>query len=229
MKPGNSQAHFVTMIGGVLVAGIVIVLAVHAVRPIVVDRYLFAIPVLVCALMAVPAARFTHDTLLFSLLTLVSVVVAAAPMMREGIKPLWQKDAQTIAKIVAGCPTTAVYAASGWALGPAAATRAARREDPVFARAYHLLAKGQGYAVRYIGQSATTYAKPGACPVLLWYEHTPNNAEDDLPAAVEEAGLTGLQDFAPFGNPQRYGFYRPRGPPVSGAERHRAEDGVGHT
>jgi hypothetical protein len=29
--------------------------------------------------------------------------------------------------------------------------------------------------------------------VLLWFEHTPNEAEDDLPAAVEAAGLTGLQ------------------------------------
>ena len=113
--------------------------------------------------------------------------------MRDGIKPLWQEDARTIAKIVADCSTTAVYAASGWALGPAAETRTARREDPVFARAYHLLANGHGYAVRYIGQGATANAKPGACPVLLWYEHTPNNAEDDLPAAVEEAGLTGLQ------------------------------------
>ena len=29
---------------------------------------------------------------------------------------------------------------------------------------------------------------------LLWFEHSPNEAEDDLPAAVEAAGLTGLQD-----------------------------------
>ena len=29
--------------------------------------------------------------------------------------------------------------------------------------------------------------------MLLWYEHTPNDAELDLLAAVEEAGLTGLQ------------------------------------
>ena len=29
--------------------------------------------------------------------------------------------------------------------------------------------------------------------MLLWYEHTPNEAEDDLPAAVEAAGLTGLE------------------------------------
>lgn len=31
-------------------------------------------------------------------------------------------------------------------------------------------------------------------PVLLWVEHTPNDAENDLPAAVREAGLEGLQE-----------------------------------
>ena len=29
--------------------------------------------------------------------------------------------------------------------------------------------------------------------MLLWFERTPNDAEDDLPAAVQAACLTGLQ------------------------------------
>ena len=61
------------MIGAVLVAGMAIVLAVHAVQPIVVDRYLFAVPVLVSALLAVPAARLARDRWLFGLLALVAV------------------------------------------------------------------------------------------------------------------------------------------------------------
>jgi hypothetical protein len=189
----ESQLHFVAIIVSALVAGVAIILAVHLVRPIVVDRYLFAVPVLVCALMALPAARLAHNALLFGLLTLAAVAVAAVPLIRDGIKPLWQEDAGTIAKIVAACPSTQVYAASGWALGPAAETRTAHREDPVFARAYRMLAEDHGYAVRFIDLDAAAHATPGACPVLLWYEHTPNNAEDDLPAAIEEAGLTGLQ------------------------------------
>ena len=42
------------------------------------------------------------------------------------------ENAPTIGMFVDGCPATRVYAASGWALGPAAQTRAAKREDPVF-------------------------------------------------------------------------------------------------
>jgi hypothetical protein len=189
-----SETRFVALIGIVLVVGVAIVLAVHAVRPIVVDRYLFAVPVLVSALMAVPAARFAQDRLLFGLLTLVAVAGAATPLVETGIRPLWRENARTVATIVAGCPTTQVYAASGWALGPAAQTRAARREDPVFERAYRTLATPWGYTVKFIGQNGSAHATPGACPVLLWYEHTPNEAENDLPAAIEAAGLTGLQE-----------------------------------
>ena len=72
-----SQAWFVAMIGAVLVVGMAIVLAAHAVQPIVVDRYLFAVPVLVSALLAVPAARLARDRWLFGLLALVAVVGAA--------------------------------------------------------------------------------------------------------------------------------------------------------
>jgi len=187
-----SQAWFVAMLGVVLVTGVAIVLAVHAVQPIVVDRYLFAVPVLVSALLAVPAARLARDRWLFGVLALVAVAGAARPMIETGIRPLWRENARTIATIVAGCPTTQVYAASGWAAGPAFETRMARREDPVFERAYRSLAAPWGYPVHFIGQNGLAHATPGACPVLLWYEHTPNEAEEDLRAAIEGAGLTGL-------------------------------------
>jgi len=201
-----SETRFVAMIGVVLVAGVAIVLAAHAIKPIVVHRYLFAVPVLVSALMAVPAARIAQDRLLFGLLALVAVAGAVHPMVEAGIRPLWRENARTIATIVAGCPTTQVYAASGWALGPAAQTRAARREDPVFERAYRTLAAPYGYTVNFIDQNGTAEVKPGACPVLLWYEHTPNEAENDLPAAIEAAGLTGLQDARLSVTRSRTGF-----------------------
>jgi hypothetical protein len=182
------------MVGFALATGMAIMFAVHLFQPIVVDRYLFAVPVLVCALLAVPAARIAQDRRLFGLLALVAVAGAARPMVETGIRPLWRENARTIAAIVAGCPTTQVYAASGWALGPAAETRMARREDPVFERAYRLLAASGGFSVRFIGQNGSAQPAPGDCPVLIWYEHTPNEAEYDLPWAIEASGLAGLED-----------------------------------
>ena len=219
-KRDPSQTWFLAMVGAVLVAGVVIVLAVHAFQPIVVERYLFAVPVLVSALLAVPAARLARDRWLFGLLALVAVAGAARPMIEGGIRPLWRENAQTIATIVAGCPTTQVFAASGWAVGPAAETRMARREDPIFERAYRSLAAPWGYPVRFIGQNGLAHATPGACPVLLWYEHTPNEAEDDLRAAIEAAGLTGLLGARLSVTRSATGFVvradRPEGSEVSG-------------
>jgi hypothetical protein len=214
-----SPAWFLAMVGVVLLLGMAIVLAAHAFQPIVVDRYLFAVPVLVSALLAVPAARIARDRRLFGLLALVAVAGAARPMVEDGIKPMWRENARTIATIVAGCPTTQVYAASGWALGPAAETRMARREDAVFERAYRSLAEPWGYPVHFIGQNGRAEATPGACPVLLWYEHTPNEAEDDLPWAIEAAGLTGLERARLSVTRSATGFVlradRPEGPEVS--------------
>jgi hypothetical protein len=190
---GGSDGLFIGLIAAALLCGLGVVLAINAVRPIMVERYLLAIPVLVCAIMAVPANRIARRPLLFCLLAVVSVAVVAEPMVRFGISPLWREGARTIAEIVAGCPTSRVYAASGWAVGPAAETRTARREDPVFERGYRSLADRYGFSFQYLGQGSTVDAAPGQCPVLVWFEHTPNDAETDLPSALDAAGLKGLQ------------------------------------
>ena len=192
-RRSGSQGLFLAMIVAVLAVGVAIVLVINAYKPIVVDRYLFSVPVLVSAIMAVPAARLARDRALFGLFALVAVAMAASPLVRSGIKPLWREGAETIAEITAGCPGTQVYAASGWALGPAAETRAALREDPIFKRAYNSLAQQYGYTVQFVGQNGSIQAAPGACPLLLWYEHTPNDAENDLPWALSVVGLTGLE------------------------------------
>ena len=75
------------------------------------------------------------------LLALVAVGTVTGPLLLQGAKPLWEEGARSIEQIVKACPTTRIYAASGWALGPAAKTKAARREDPVFRRAYQVLAR----------------------------------------------------------------------------------------
>jgi hypothetical protein len=189
----GSQGLFLAMIVAVLAVGIAIVMAINVYKPIMVDRYLYSVPVLVCAIMAVPAARFAHDRPLFGLFALVAVAMAVSPQVRSGIEPLWQESAQTIAQITAGCPSARVIAASGWALGPAAETRTALREDAIFRRAYSSLAQQYGYTVQFVGQNGSAQGILGPCPLLLWFEHTPNDAENDLPWALEAAGLTGLE------------------------------------
>jgi hypothetical protein len=67
-------------------------------------------------------------------------------------------------------------------------------EDPVFRRAYETFAGEQGYEVHYLGQGDVARAGLGKCPVLAWYEHTPNNAENDLHTAIAAAGVSGIEE-----------------------------------
>ena len=189
-----SERIFVILIAAVLAIGLCVVLAINAVQPIMVDRYLVAVPVLMAGILAALMSRIDEDHVLHLLLALVAVGTVAAPLLLQGAKPLWEEGARSIAQIVKACPTTRIYAASGWALGPAANTKAARREDPVFKRAYQALARTHGYTVRFLGQNQAARVRPGPCPVLVWYEHTPNFAEDDLPAAIGAARLTGIEE-----------------------------------
>jgi hypothetical protein len=187
------EGVFIAMMIGILAVGVAIVVAINSLKPMIVARYIFPVPVLVCAIMAALSVKFARDWRLFGLLALCAVAVAAGSMMLDGAKPRWEESARTIARIVADCPTSQVYAASGWAIGPAADTLTARREAPVFERAYELLAGQYGFAVHFIGQGGVAHVNLGDCPILLWYEHTPNNAEDDPQYGLTAAGLKGLE------------------------------------
>ncbi len=186
------ERTFVAIITAVLIGGLALVFAVNTFQPIMVDRYLFAVPVLICGIMGSLAAKIEGYPLRL-LLAANAVAMVACPFLLGESKPQWKEGARLIAQIMETCPTTRVYAASGWALGPAAATRAARREDAVFRRAYTMLAAEHNFTVRFLGQGEMARTIIDECPVLVWFEHSPNNAEDDPRAAVAASGLTGIE------------------------------------
>jgi hypothetical protein len=187
------ESVFIVMMAGVLLGGLAVVLVLNAFQPIVVIRYVQLVTVLVAAIMASLAVKFAHDWRLFGLLALVSVAAVAGPLAWNGISPEWKDGARKVERIVAECPTTQVYATSGWTLGEFADSHTALREDPVFERAHGLLAGQYGYTVHFIGQHGTAQAVLGDCPVLVLYEHSPRADESELRAALEAAGLKGLE------------------------------------
>jgi hypothetical protein len=56
-----------------------------------------------------------------------------------------------------------------------------------------MLARKHGFRVHFIGQNGVAQVELGRCPVLIWYEHTPNHAEDDPQIALAAAGIRGLE------------------------------------
>jgi hypothetical protein len=181
----------VTMIAALLIA-LFILFQIDVQKPIVIGRYMAAIPVIICAAMAAFALKFQQERTLYALLTAVSVGAVIVPFFLYGPNRHWNADAKLIAKIQKQCPSTRVYAATGWLLRDGGNSRTARREDPVFARGYVRLAQGYGFTPQIIGRNGPTPVTLGDCPIILWMEHVPETTRTDAKRAITAAGLTGL-------------------------------------
>ena len=88
-----SERIFVVLIAAVLAIALLVILAINAVQPIMVDRYLVAVPVLMGGILAALAAKLDRDHRLHLLLALVAVGMAAGPLLLQGAKPLWEEGA----------------------------------------------------------------------------------------------------------------------------------------
>jgi hypothetical protein len=82
-----SERIFVVLIAAVLAIALLVILAINAVQPIMVDRYLVAVPVLVGGILAALAAKLDRDHWLHLLLALVAVGMAA-----QSLSPLDDPD-----------------------------------------------------------------------------------------------------------------------------------------
>jgi len=185
--------YVVTVIAALLIA-LFILFHVDVQKPIVIGRYMAGIPVLLCGALAVLATKFENRRLFFGLLAATSAAAVIGPFFLHGANRHWNADAKLIAKIARPCPSTKVYAATGWLLRDGGDSNTARREDPVFARGYLLLGEGYGFTPEIIGRNGPTQAVMGSCPVLLWLEHVPDGTKVDAKGAVAAAGLRGLEN-----------------------------------
>jgi hypothetical protein len=161
-------------------------------KPVIVEHYLVGLPVLVCAVVAALARRLAHGRKLFILFAVIAIAVVLVPFVAHGPERRWQANAKQIGRIVAICPATTVYAASGWVLRDGIAFKTARRDEPIYARGYRGLGASRGFTPRMIGVSGAAQTVSGDCPTLLWIEQVPpslNLAPSRILAAARLHGL----------------------------------------
>lgn len=188
------EGAFVAMISGALAVALLVLIEINVQRPVIVEHYLVGASVLVCALTATVAASLVHERRLFMLFAVVSAAVVLIPFVVHGPDRQWQANAKQIGRIVRRCPSTQVYAASGWLLRGGAGFRTARRDDPVFARGYRWLGESRGFTPQMIDLSGDAHAITGDCPTLLWIEQVPAEASFTAPRVLAAAGLHGLEN-----------------------------------
>nr|WP_047169759.1 hypothetical protein [Sphingomonas sp. Y57] len=189
----RTDTAFVIIIGGALVAALVAIMQIDAQRRLVTFSNSSDVAVLVAALMAAAGAKIADRRMWMNALAGVAILSVAVSATVNGIGSGWQSGAKRVSRIVAACPQTQVFAASGWRLDDGTASRAARREEPVFTLGYKRLARSYGFTATVITRDRPATATPGPCPVLLWIERVPHNKRVKPEQVLKAAGLRGLE------------------------------------
>ncbi len=187
------DSGFAALLGISLVAALVAILQIDAQRRLVTTSNSADLAVLAAALMATAGMKLLDSRLWTNALCVVAVVSAIVSMAVGGLGGGWQNGAKKIARIVDQCPQSQVYAASGWRIDDGSSSRAARREEPVFALGYQRLAKLHGFPVTLLREGKPVRTRLSQCPVLLWIEQVPPFVRPKPDKIIRMSGLQGLE------------------------------------
>ncbi|MBP8234949.1 MAG: hypothetical protein KAY22_21885 [Rhizorhabdus sp.] len=187
------DSGFAALLGISLVAALVAILQIDAQRRLVTTSNSADLAVLAAALMATAGMKLLDSRLWTNALCAVAVVSAIVSMAVGGLGGGWQNGAKKIARIVDQCPQSQVYAASGWRIDDGSSSRAARREEPVFALGYQRLAKLNGFPVTLLREGKPVRTRLSQCPVLLWIEQVPPFVRPKPDKIIRMSGLQGLE------------------------------------
>ncbi|MET0376938.1 MAG: hypothetical protein ABW128_22115 [Rhizorhabdus sp.] len=189
----KSDSAFAAMAGGTLLAALVAISQVDAQRRLITDSNTADIAVMVTALMAAAGAKIADRRLWMNALAGVAIISGVVALVVINLHGGWQTAGKKIARAIHDCPTTRVYAASGWRLDDGSRSNAAGREEPVFALGYRRVGNAHGFNSSIISGDKPVRVVPNQCPVLLWIEQVPARKTVKPPMAVKASGLQGME------------------------------------
>lgn len=193
MNWNKHDTAFAVLVGIVLIASLVAVSQVDAQRRLITESNTADIAVLVTALMAATGIKVADRRMWMGAIGAVAVASSLLSLAEIGLDGAWQSGAKKIAKIVRSCPQTRVYAASGWRLDISTRSKAARREERVFALGFKRLGLAHGFMPIMVTPDTPQTATPGPCPTLLWIEQVPARKKPKPLEILKLVGLKGLE------------------------------------
>lgn len=186
----REQAGFLGVTAGGIALAVAVLMIFNAIQSIIVPRYLVGLTVPVVAMVAALGGRAAarHRWFAATAAAAVAVAVSILTVAIRGDDGQWRDNAKRIAAIVDKCPSTAVYAMSGWLIDGAPQDHASPPSQDIYAIGYGDLARSLGFHVTLIGGSSRPRLSAG-CPTILWVEHRPVSAAFDPAVAFTAAGL----------------------------------------
>ena len=177
-RPLPPTWRFAAVMAIALVAASVAVVAVNAVKPLIVPRYLIMLtPYWRAALAAVAADVILSRRWIFALFVANAAIVTAYTTQDEANTGNWNDGAEMIADAIDACPQTLVYAVDPFELQPPG-VKALNPDNEVTVHdwGYGYVGRLHGFEVQIVHPAAIR-ALPlsTTCPTLLWAEHDYNN------------------------------------------------------
>ncbi len=154
------------MLIGVVVAFILLVGALNALKPMVIPRYLTVLtgPVLLVAVLLATSSAMPRW--MGALISAAAVLAAAeAVVTRQHTRMGWEVSAQRIGSIVAACPDTKVYARTVYE-----GEELDRLKSAAYVQGYNMMSRKSGFT--YTGIRPGDVVPAGnVCPTIFWFEH----------------------------------------------------------
>jgi len=188
----SHDTGFLVTLGGTVIMSFLLLIEIDAQKNIITTDNAADIALVICAMMAVLGARLFHKRGWVIGLAAYAIFSALLGFFIVGSQKNWQEGAKTIRRVVVECPTTAVYAASGWAMQDRPDSSTAEHERAVFNLGYKELADVQGFPIRLLGRTPVEAIAPGACPTILWIEQVPPWMRMTTDEILSDARLKGL-------------------------------------
>lgn len=189
---GRGDIGFAILIGAALAASLLAVTQIDAQRRLVTASNIADIGVLVAALMATAGALIADRRMWMTVLSAVAALSTIVAVTSNSLGGAWQTGAKRIGRLVQACPETPVYAASGWRLDDGSMSRAAQREEPVFALGYKRLGATHGFVPTILRQGARLAIEPGRCPLIIWIEQVPHDKWIKTTKLLDQIGIDGI-------------------------------------
>jgi hypothetical protein len=178
VRPFSPPLRFTIVMAIALGAACVAVVALNAVKPLIVPRYLIMLtPYWRAALAALGAEVILSRRWIFALFIANAAIVTAYTTQDEAFTGNWEDGASIVSDAVDACPKTIVYAVDPFIMTPpGVAPPPADNTETVHEWGYAYVASNYGFQVHVIHPAALS-ALPlsPTCPTLLWSEHDYNN------------------------------------------------------
>jgi hypothetical protein len=161
----------IATLGAGLGLALVVLVAAHVYRPLLITRYLVAVDPVIALALAICAESLTRrlpvrQTMMIDAIMLIATALAIQANLAATLRQWsWNGTAHTIATLVQSCPDTLVYPDLHWNAEPLSLPPRENREVVPFA--YDTMAHRFGFALAPAGSH--TLSK--TCPTVFWSDH----------------------------------------------------------